>query len=202
MGIQVTTVGTRPLRSDAQRNRDRIREAAAALLPNGSVRLSLEAVAAEAGVGIATLYRHFPTRQDLMLAVYHHEFLALARWADELLVTRPAGDALRQWLRHLAHYGQTRPGLSDAFPIGATDDADLINETYQATVRALGRLLQGADEAGQLLCGVRARDVLLTLAGVWQLTPSPEATEQADRVTTLVLNGTLKSPLQPESPTC
>src|SRR5699024_8812924 len=86
----------RPLRADAQRNRDRLLEAAVALLPREGYHLSLEAVARRAEVSIATLYRHFPTREALVLAVHHQAMTELAHWAGELADTMPPEQALQR----------------------------------------------------------------------------------------------------------
>src|ERR1700754_2549191 len=90
------------LRKDAQRNRERLLEVARAHLKRSDDRISLEAIAREAGVGIGTLYRHFPTREDLVAAVYRAERTRLADSAGTLLETHAPLDALRAWFANFA----------------------------------------------------------------------------------------------------
>ncbi|MFC4562175.1 TetR/AcrR family transcriptional regulator [Nocardiopsis mangrovi] len=184
-----TRAAPRPLRADAQRNRDRLLEAAVELLPQEGPHLPLEAVARRARVSIATLYRHFPTRETLVLAVHHQEMTELATWADELATTLPAEVALQRWLYHLGRYGSTRPGLGDAFRAAALAGEELLEQTYKATVDALDGLIAGAAATGHARSDIEAGDVLLALCGVWDLPGTPEANAQTDRVVRLLLDG-------------
>src|SRR5216683_4369090 len=96
----------RPMRADAQRNYTRLLDAAtAAFLEHGADDVSLEEIARRAGVGIGTLYRHFPTRQALLEAVYRDQVEALRARADELLRSVPPGAALVTWLGDLLEFG-------------------------------------------------------------------------------------------------
>ncbi|MDT0267280.1 helix-turn-helix domain-containing protein [Streptomyces sp. DSM 44915] len=179
----------KPLRADARRNRDQLLAAAIALLPQKGSQLSLEAVARRAGVSIATLYRHFPTREALILAVHHQEMTSLADEAGELAATLPAEQALQRWLHRLGRYGSTRPGLGDAFRTAALTGEELLEETYQVTVQALDLLIAGAAAAGHARPDVRGGDVLLALCGVWDLPDTPASRAQTDRVVGLLLDG-------------
>lgn len=194
-----TKAATKPLRADAQRNRDRLLKAAIALLPHKGPHLSLEAVARQAQVSIATLYRHFPTRETLVLAVHHQEMTELAHWADELTTTLPAEQALHRWLHHLGHYGSTRPGLGEAFRAAALTGEELLEQTYEVTVQALDKLITGAADTGHTRTDIQGGDVLLALCGVWDLPDSPTANAQTDRVVTLLLDG-LTAPPPTHSP--
>lgn len=180
---------TRPLRADAQRNRDRLLEAAVALLPREGYRLSLEAVARKAEVSIATLYRHFPTREALILAIHHQEMTELAHWAEELTDAMPPEQALERWLYHLGRYGSTRPGLGEAFRAAALMGEELLGQTYEVTVDALGHLIAGAAATGRARSDIEAGDVLLALCGVWDLPDTPAANAQTDRVVKLLMDG-------------
>ena len=91
------TVSDRPLRADAQRNREKLLSAATQAFAAEGEEVALETIAARAGVGIGTLYRHFPSRDALVVAAYKHEVDALRVAAAELLATRPADEALRDW---------------------------------------------------------------------------------------------------------
>src|SRR5260370_12394904 len=91
------TVTARPLRADAQRNRDKLLAAATEAFAAEGEDAALETVAARAGVGIGTLYRHFPNRDALVVAAYQHEVDALSAAAAELLAAQPSDEALRAW---------------------------------------------------------------------------------------------------------
>ena len=105
----------RPMRADARRNYQALlNAAAAAFAEHGADDVSLEEVARRAGVGIGTLYRHFPTRQALLEAVYRDQVEGLCARADELLATAPPGEALTAWLRSLVQFSSTKRSLTSA----------------------------------------------------------------------------------------
>ena len=98
----------RPLRADAQRNRDRLLAAATQAFAAEGEDVALESIAARAGVGIGTLYRHFPNRDALVVAAYQQEVDALCAAAAELLAAQPADEALRAWTERFADYVGTK----------------------------------------------------------------------------------------------
>src|SRR5262245_54317410 len=104
----------RPLRADARRNRDRLVEAAVRAFTQGGLDATLESIARDAGVGIGTLYRHFPTREALVEAAYRNELARLCDAATELLADRPADGALRAWMDRYVDYMATKRGMADA----------------------------------------------------------------------------------------
>src|SRR3954463_12299172 len=108
------SVSTRPLRADAQRNRDKLLAAATAAFAEEGEAVALEAVAARAGVGIGTLYRHFPSRDALIVAAYRQEVDSLCAAAQDLLRSRPADEALRAWTERFADYVATKRRMADA----------------------------------------------------------------------------------------
>src|SRR6202012_3116249 len=146
-------VATRRRRSDAAQNREAILAVALAALTESS-EVSLNAIAQRAGVANATLYRHFPTRESLVLEVYRHEVRQLAAAADQLLAEREPGDALRAWVARLAQYAMTKHGLADAMRAAASPGTALFEETYTPIVGALGRLLAAAEQAGFVRAGL------------------------------------------------
>src|ERR1700754_2969036 len=101
-------------RADAVRNRDLVLEAAKAVFSDGGAEASLEAVARAAGVGIGTLYRHFPTREALFEAVYRREVEHLADLAERLKIDASPADALRHWLRSTVEFVATKKGMAAA----------------------------------------------------------------------------------------
>src|SRR6185503_11372370 len=139
---------------------------------------SLNSIAAGAGVGIGTLYRHFPTREDLLLAVYRNEVQQLVDAAPALLETEPPLAALRSWLDRLAYYGMAKAGLKDA--LAASHDR-LNAETYGPVVGAVALLLDANERAGTIRLGVSADDVLLMLGFLWRLDPNSDWQERSRR---------------------
>jgi AcrR family transcriptional regulator len=118
---------SRKPRADALRNRDLLLEAAKSVFSAGGPEASLEAVARTAGVGIGTLYRHFPTREALFEAVYRHEVQQLADLAERLKKeTRPI-EALRQWMRSIVKFVATKKGMSTALALAVSKDSDLVS---------------------------------------------------------------------------
>ena len=182
-------------RSDARRNRDAILAAALVALTE-SPDASLNAIAKRAGVANATLYRHFPTRAELVLATYEREVGKLVDAAEVLLRKQAPIDALQSWVEQLARYAVTKHGLADALRKATSPGNDLAStETYDAIVGALDHLLQANISAGNLRPDLDAEDVILALAGLWQLDPASEWKRQAQRIYEIVLSGLQRSTL-------
>jgi AcrR family transcriptional regulator len=177
------------MRSDARRNRDAILAAALVALTE-SPDASLNAIAKRAGVANATLYRHFPTRQELVLATYQRELGKLVDAGEVLLHEQAPIDALRSWVERLADYAVTKHGLADALRKATSPGNDLSStDTYDAIVGALDRLLQANISAGTLRPDLDAEDVILALAGLWQLDSASDWKGQAHRIYDIVLGG-------------
>src|SRR3954453_1295408 len=104
----------RPLRADAQRNRDQILSAAARAFSRCGLEATLEGIAKDAGVGIGTLYRHFPTRELLIEAAYRNEVGAVCEAAPEVLDKLPPTEALRTWMDRYIDYMTRKLGMADA----------------------------------------------------------------------------------------
>jgi AcrR family transcriptional regulator len=180
-------------RSDARRNRDAILAAALVALTE-SPEASLNAIAKRAGVANATLYRHFPTREELVLATYQREVGKLVDVAEVLMQEQAPIDALRSWVERLAGYAVTKHGLADALRKATSPGHDLSStSTYHAIVGALDRLLQANISAGTLRPDLDAEDVILALAGLWQLDPASDWKRQAQRIYDIVLGGLQRS---------
>src|SRR5438477_4707592 len=112
-------------RADAVRNRERVLQAAKAVFSVGGPDASLEAVARRAGVGIGTLYRHFPTREALYEAVYRHEVEQLSELAEQLKAAPSPVDALRRWLRSNVEFVATKKGMSAALVLAVHNVSEL-----------------------------------------------------------------------------
>jgi AcrR family transcriptional regulator len=179
---------TEPLRSNARRNRERILEVAQeALLASSDA--SLNSIAKTAGVGIATLYRHFPTREALVLEVYRYDVQQLAVAAPALLTSLPPLEALRAWLDQLARYGITKAGLAKALSTASTSHDALAAESYEPVIGALSTLLKANEEAGTIRGGVDPDDFLLILGFLWRIDPQSDWRLRADRLLDLLVDG-------------
>ncbi|WP_370302931.1 TetR/AcrR family transcriptional regulator [Pseudooceanicola sp.] len=151
-------------RSDALRNRERLIEAAKEILGRGGPEASLEAVARSAGVGIGTLYRHFPTREDLFQAVYRHEVEQLIELAGRLDATSDGPEALRTWLYALVELVETKRGLLGALAVVASDESKaMFAEISARMARAVDTLIAPAQSAGRLRADITADDLLGTV---------------------------------------
>jgi len=146
-------------RADAIRNRERVLEAAKAVFSAGGPEASLEAVAKRAGVGIGTLYRHFPTRESLFEAVYRHEVDGLADLAERLLQESPPVDALRKWLRAIVQPVQCQR-LVGKRPEYAHDAAPDRSQ-FSRFVRLIHRHRPSLLKVGRPTCNLRVARPLL-----------------------------------------
>lgn len=157
-----------PKRSDAVQNRERILTVALAELIH-SADVPLSTIAKKAGVGQGTFYRHFPTRQALVMAVYRHEMLQVVKFAEQLLQTCSPDQALRQWMNRLAEYGLTKAGLADAMrQVSFVRDCSE-QEGYAPIIAAAQLLLDANEKAGTIRAGVTTDDFFLATAGIWQI---------------------------------
>jgi AcrR family transcriptional regulator len=157
---------SRKPRTDALRNRDRLLEAARTVFSAGGAEASLEAVAKTAGVGIGTLYRHFPTREALFEAVYRREVHQLADLAKRLEKEAEPIEALRQWMRSFVRFVATKKGMSVALAFAVAKDSDLFSYSSDLLTRAVGGLLNRAGAAGEIRNDISAEDLLRALVGM------------------------------------
>lgn len=175
-------------RSDARHNRARILDVALAELTR-SADTPLTVIAKKAGVGQGTLYRHFPTREDLVFEVYRHESQQLADSAAELLNTCQPDQALRQWMDKLAQYAMTKTALAKAISQGVLGSASPANPAYAVVTAAIEQLLRANEEAGTIRGGVTADDFILAIAGLFLIDPNGDWKPQAGRLLDLVMDG-------------
>jgi AcrR family transcriptional regulator len=161
-------------RADALRNRDRVLEAAKTVFSAGGSDASLETVAREAGVGIGTLYRHFPTREALYEAVYRREVEQLGEMAEQLKDDAAPVDALRRWLRSNVEFVATKKGMAAALALAAgPPPSELTAFSYDRLTKAIALLLDRAVAAGEIRNDVSAEDLLRTLVGMCLLHDQP-----------------------------
>jgi AcrR family transcriptional regulator len=157
---------SRKPRADALRNRDRVLEAAKTVFSAGGSDASLEAVARVAGVGIGTLYRHFPTREALYEAVYRREVEQLGEMAEQLKDDASPVDALRRWLRSNVEFVATKKGMAAALALAAGPPSELTAFSFDRLTKAIATLLNRAVAAGEIRSDVSAEDLLRTLVGM------------------------------------
>jgi AcrR family transcriptional regulator len=164
-------------RSDARRNRERLLEAAAAAFGAADGRpVSLESIARDAGVGIGTLYRHFPSREALIEAVYRAELAEVAAVASQLLERHPPRDALRRWMDRYASFVAAKRGMAESLRAIVDSGAVEISQTRASIVGAVDMLLRAGADDGSLRSDVRADDVVSSLLGIFLATGSPDQT--------------------------
>lgn len=176
------------LRADAQRNRERLLAVAREVFAEKGVEAPLEEIARRAGVGIGTLYRHFPTRLDLVGAIYLDEVNALIQSAADLGDNGDPLEALRTWLERFVDYVATKRGLA-----GALEELRACGAFPQSQPRinaALGSLLEAGQKAGEIRPDVQAPDVVRAVGGICMLgeRTAPDR-EQTRRVIELLVDG-------------
>jgi AcrR family transcriptional regulator len=165
---------SRKPRADALRNREKVLEAAKTVFSAGGPDASLEAVAREAGVGIGTLYRHFPTREALYEAVYRREVEQLSDLAEELKSEDAPVEALRHWLRKNVEFVATKKGMATALALAAgPPPSELTAFSYERLTKAIGILLARAVATGDIRGDVSPEDLLRTLVGMCLMHDAP-----------------------------
>jgi AcrR family transcriptional regulator len=184
-----TLQGERPLRADAQRNRDKLLTIAVAAFAERGVDASLEDIARQAGVGIGTLYRHFPTRDALMEAVYRHQVELLCEAADDLVETQDADQALEAWMERFVEHVATKRGMAMALKSVIGKDSELFAYCHGRIRSSVQMLLANAVEAGAIRSDVEAADLLKALSGICLVSDQPGWQDQARRLVSLLHDG-------------
>lgn len=164
---------TRKPRADAVRNRERVLEAAKLVFNAGGPEASLEAVAKRAGVGIGTLYRHFPTREDLFEAVYRREVEQLSELAEQLKSAKDPVDALRRWLRSGVEFVATKKGMVATLALAVQSGSELHAFSFERLTKAIGSLLDRAITAGAMRADISPEDLLRAFFGMCYMHDQP-----------------------------
>ena len=183
------TLTDRPLRADALRNRAKLLSAATEAFAEHGEDAALESVAARAGVGIGTLYRHFPNRDALIVAAYQQEVDTLCAAAAELLAAHPADEALRAWTERFADSVATKRRMGNALRSAVASDSPLFAQTRDRIMAALRLLLDAGAASGTLRGDVDPRDVMRVINGIWYLPEGPEWRQDVGRMLELVIDG-------------
>jgi len=179
----------RPLRTDARLNREKLLASAAELFAAAGVDVSLEAVARRAGLGIGTLYRHFPNREALVEAVYRQEVDRLCDAADELRRLHPPDVALAEWMRRFVAYAVAKRGLADALQSVVASNSGLYANTRERLLAVIAALLSAAVAADTVRADMDPEDVFQALSGIWLIPDGEHWNERAQRLLTLLMDG-------------
>jgi AcrR family transcriptional regulator len=177
------------MRADAKRNYDRLLEVASEAFARDGIDTSLEEIARTAGVGIGTLYRHFPNRDALLEAVFRRNVDDIAVQADELLETLPADQALAEWMSRFVRYVGTKKGLATHLKSVVSHDAEIFAYSHERMDGAMRRLVEAGQREGTIRPDVDYYDVLKGLSGVCMMSDAPGWQDQACRVSGLLMDG-------------
>jgi AcrR family transcriptional regulator len=189
MSRTMTRGSVSPRRADTRRNHERILVAAAESLA-GTGEVSFNAIAKQAEVGVGTVYRHFPTPEALILAVYHREVQHIVDVVPVLLEKHVPRKAFQVWVTdHLAHGMMTRRGLADALCCATVSRGELPASAHEAVVGAVSTLLAANEAAGTVRQGLTPEAVLRGLAGLLLLDPNGEWRQDAESLAELLWNG-------------
>lgn len=174
------------LRADARENRDRILEVARDALAKDPT-VSLNFIAKAVGVGPGTLYRHFPSRESLVIGVYRREIDSLAKLAPALLASHQPLQALWMWCNQLAKSGRMKHGLADVLQT-AISDRDT-KAAFGSMTGAVRQLIDACEQSGEIQPGTNAEDFLLLLGFLWQIPPTAEGERRIKRLLAIVFQG-------------
>jgi AcrR family transcriptional regulator len=175
------------LRADARQNHARLIAAATAAFADKGADAPLEDIARRAGVGIGTLYRHFPTRLDLQAAVFRTQVGAMCDEGDALAATATPEQAFTAWMRSLNAYLVTKRGLSRALIEAVGVESKLISSCWMTMRETTERLLASGQEAGVIRSDVSATDVMRLVHGV--AVSTERAPDRADALLSVILDG-------------
>ncbi|MBI1406279.1 MAG: TetR family transcriptional regulator [Caulobacter sp.] len=182
------TVRRKP-RADSQRNRERLLEAAKAGFAETGPDVSLEEIARRAEVGIGTLYRHFPTRDALVEAVYRREVQALADGATRLLETLPPGEALHQWMRSFIDYVAAKKVIAPALGGMVGGPSQVFAASGVMIREAMTTLVERARAAGEIRADADPADLLHAVVGFAYAPTGPDWNASALRLVDILMDG-------------
>jgi len=174
---------------DAQRNRDRILEVAKEAFTRSGAEASLDDIAKEAGVGPGTLYRHFPTREELLVAVYRTEMEKLAAAEPKFAAAMPPIEALRAWLLLFVDSVATKQLIAPALNALVGDPKKIFESSYAQTWEAIRALVKRAIKSGDIRKDLDPVDLLRALVGVAHVASSPDWQQSARRLVDILITG-------------
>lgn len=188
----------RPVRKDARRNRARILDAARAAFAGGTATPSFDAIARDAGVGVGTVYRHFPSRESLIEAVYEAELDDLTAGVAGLLTEHPPAEALREWMRRYARFFTTKSVIIDTLRAGWSSGSMTTPATRERITAAVATIVAAGVETGSLRADVDPDDITGMVLGALMST-GPDDPAKTDRMLGLVADAVSTTPGQEKS---
>ena len=177
------------LRADAQKNRDKLIKAAGLAFFQHGIDTSLEEIAERAGVGIGTLYRHFPTREHLVEVVYRREVEDLCQAAETLAKKYPPDVALAEWMLRFVDYIAAKRGMADSLKLLVASNSEFFAESSGRIPAALQKLVDAAIATGTIRADVESSDVLHALSGIYSAPKTPQWRERSKRMVALLMDG-------------
>jgi AcrR family transcriptional regulator len=179
----------RVMRADARRNHDTLLAAGATVFAERGADASMEEIARQAGVGIGTLYRHFPTRDALTEAVYRREVERLCDGVDDLLATNPADVALALWMRNFAGYVAAKKGMAAILKSSLGVDNELFTYSHKRIRHALETLVAAAVDAGTIRSDADPDDLMRGMSGICMATDQAGWPDRTGRLIDLLVDG-------------
>ena len=190
----MTEAESRTPRADAARNRDQLLAVATSMFVSADAEPSMRAIAREAGVGIATLYRHFPTRESLVDAVYRDQVVRLTTGARDLLDRLPPAAAMRRWMDLFGDWIATKNGMLDTL-LAMIEAGEIAHaQTRTELLAAITAVLDAGRAAGDLRSDVTAEDIAASLIGIFTVAPRPAQDAKAGRLLDLLMDGLRPQP--------
>jgi AcrR family transcriptional regulator len=189
MAQKRTNPARRKPRTDAQRNRERILEVAKQAFTRSGANASLDDIARDSGVGPGTLYRHFPTREELLKAVYRTELEKLAAAEQRLAETLPPVEALRAWLLLFVDAVAAKQIIAPALNSLVGDHKKMFETSYARMQEAIRALVKRAVESGDIREDLEPMDLLRALVGVSNVASGPDWQASARRLVDILLSG-------------
>jgi AcrR family transcriptional regulator len=178
---------------DATRNRKQLLEVATRVFASADTEPSMRAIAREAGVGIATLYRHFPTRESLVDAVYRDQVARLTGGARELLAQLPPAAALRRWMDLFGDWIATKNGMLDTL-LAMIESGEIAHtQTRTELLAAIDAILEAGRATGELRADVIAEDIAASLIGIFTVARPPDDA-RASRLLNILMDGLRPAP--------
>lgn len=194
MAVDPSPPAQQQLRADAVRNRESLLAAATRVFAASDAEPSMREIARLAGVGVATLYRHFPTRQTLVDAVYQDQVVRLTTGARDLLQEHPPARALRLWMDLFANWIATKHGMTDTL-LAMIDTGEIsLAHSRDAILSAIGTLLDAGAASGEIRSDTGSEDVAAALLGLLAVSGERGRHAQAQRLLDLLMDG-----LKPQS---
>ncbi|MGH3248848.1 MAG: TetR/AcrR family transcriptional regulator [Trebonia sp.] len=186
-------------RADAERNRARLLDAAKAAFASSHEPVTLEQIARDAGVGIGTLYRHFPTREALVEALYRQELAYLCAGAAALLRANPPERALRAWMDAFADYVTAKREMADALRVVFASGAVTVSQAREELTVAVRTILAAGIADGTLRDDIRSEDIVAMIVGAFTATSLDGGQEQRGRMFDLLVDAARRPGTKPTS---